>query len=211
VLAEAEKALDIYHLPVLSTSTRRIQNSLKLMWLEYFRWVLGSEEAAEKTLEPHAPLPKLETLKAFFHYLAVSERSNLGIAGVIGWSYKTTQKNIAYIFAMVRCYYLFFGTGPTYSSCIKHRLKPHLRNTKNSLSFLSFHFFADAWSQAVDQCAKEDGIVHTHRKEKFLMRPVDHLTFLSALLDPKLNLESHFQVCENHYPYSQLMSFSRSN
>jgi hypothetical protein len=45
-LSIAENANDIHHLQVLSHSTVQHHVMMKNLWIDYFAWVLGSEEKA---------------------------------------------------------------------------------------------------------------------------------------------------------------------
>lgn len=100
-LIAAAQLFDVVDLPFIVASTRRNHESVRYMWIEYFTWLYASEELALATLKPKAALPTLPVMKAFIHHIAISGKSNLGVPGLTGWSYKTTIKNLSAIFGMV--------------------------------------------------------------------------------------------------------------
>lgn len=72
----------------------------KYLYLQFFTFILSSEEKALTTLQQGGAPPNIETLKMFIRNAATEGRSGLEL-GLTGWSYSTAKNFISDMYTMV--------------------------------------------------------------------------------------------------------------
>jgi hypothetical protein len=99
-LENALPLANVKHLKPLAVSTINKLIRVKRLYLQFFSFVMKSQEAAIATLKEGAPLPDMAQIKMFIRNAAIQGRSGLG-KGFTGWNYNTTMNFCHDFLAMV--------------------------------------------------------------------------------------------------------------
>lgn len=87
-VAVAENIYDFY-IPVVGDSTLDNYARAKTLYLDYFSFILKSEQKALDTIGIGKPPPARRLMIEFIRCCGENGRSNLGIADVVGWTART--------------------------------------------------------------------------------------------------------------------------
>ncbi|KAI0819133.1 hypothetical protein BC629DRAFT_1637246 [Irpex lacteus] len=116
-------------------------------------------------LKSSAKLPPLAAMQNFIKTCALSGASGLGIEGVQGWSYQTTQKFTATLFGML----------------YQHQVETPTTEYREQITL------------AIKNWAKKDKIINTHRKPKHDIHLVDYIRIKSIIHQSAVDFTTHFQ------------------
>ncbi|KIJ62777.1 hypothetical protein HYDPIDRAFT_29929 [Hydnomerulius pinastri MD-312] len=154
---------DREHLLPITRITLGKHEMAKDLWRGFFSRYLGSDEQAEATLQREAPLPDLQALKAFFHFVAVRGESHLDKTRR-GWAYPTTLSFVGATFGMLK-------------RCGVQAASQNVRTQIHA---------------AVREWAMVDKSLQTGHKKKTIVRESDLLDFLAAAMRPEVRIDSNW-------------------
>ncbi|KAI0038463.1 hypothetical protein FA95DRAFT_1684629 [Auriscalpium vulgare] len=158
-MKDATKSFDKIHLRPLCRGTLRYLGYARKLWIRWFARALGSLEKAEATLEPDAPLPSLDLVKHFFHFVATKGRSGLNMAGKTGWTNRTLHNFITSTWSMRK-------RAGTQDATPKQR---------------------EQVQNAFAEWVKVDKAIVTDRLPKRSIRETDFTELMATLLSPAIN------------------------